>query len=489
MRYRSINWHEGLFLRPQHFQAADRHWEELQSTSERWDHPCNFGILNIEFSNDSIANYKFQVHRLSARLRDGTLIEIGADRVLDRVELKESMLGAKDAVVGLDAAFEKNAVVRVLLAVPRLNLGRQNLNREGSTEVSRHLEAVATIQDENDGGNDQEVSFRELNVKFMLSTQDLSGYETIPIAQIRRSGEGEVAPQLDTEYIPPIISIDAWPWLARDIVRGCFDLISRKVDVLGQQIVNRGVGLDSQQPGDLERILMLSQLNQARTVLGVLASAPGVHPLVAYTEMCRVVGQLSLFSPSRQATDLPAYDHDNLGPIFRHVLTRITELIYTVRDYEFEQRWFVGVGLGMQVSLDPKWFNSDWEWYIGVNKGDLARQECLDLLSPGQLDWKFGSSRQVEVLFKQRSEGLSLAVVDRPIRALPARPEWIYYEVPRNDKPAWRDVQETQTLGLRLRDSLITNLDRLQGERSIAINSRGKRATLQFALFAVPGAK
>ena len=143
----------------------------------------------------------------------------------------------------------------------------------------------------------------------------------------------------------------------------------------------------------------------------------------------------------------------------------------------------------MQVSLDPKWFNSDWEWYIGVNKGDLPRQECLDLLSPGQLDWKFGSSRQVEILFKQRSEGLNLVPVDRPIRALPARPEWVYYEVPRNDKPAWRDVQETQTLALRLRDSLITNLDRLQGERTIAISSRGKRATLQFALFAVPGAR
>jgi type VI secretion system protein ImpJ len=210
---------------------------------------------------------------------------------------------------------------------------------------------------------------------------------------------------------------------------------------------------------------------------------------VAYTETCRVVGQLSLFSPARQVLDLPRYDHENLGPLFRQILNRITELIYTVRDYEFYQRDFVGVGLGMQVTLDSKWFNSDWEWYIGVNKGDLTRQECLDLLSPGQLDWKFGSSRQVEILFKQRAEGISLEPVERPIRALPARPEWVYYEIPRNDKPAWRDVQETQSLALRLRDSLIMNLDRLQGERSIAISSRGKRATLQFALFAVPGAK
>jgi type VI secretion system protein ImpJ len=485
MRYRSINWHEGLFLRSHHFQATERHLVEQQATSERWDHPCNYGIVSIEFSKESITNYKFQVHHLSARLRDGTLIEIGSGETLDRIELKESLLGEKDAVVGLDAAFEKHAVVRVLLAVPNLNLGRRNLAREGSAEILRHTESVIPVQDENDGGNDQDISFRDLNVRFMLSTQDLSGYETIPIAQICRSGEGEVAPQLDAEYIPPVVSIDAWRGLSRDIVRGCFDLVSRKAEVLGQQIVNRGVGLDSQHPGDLERILMLAELNQARSVLGVLAMAPGVHPLVAYTEMCRVAGQLSLFGAGRQAADMPQYDHDNLGPIFRQVLNRITELIYTVRDYEFEQRYFVGVGLGMQISLDPKWFNSDYEWYIGVNKGDLSRQECLDLLSPGQLDWKFGSSRQVEVLFKQRAEGLSLTAVERPVRALPARPEWVYYEVPRNDKPAWRDVQETQTLALRLRDSLITNFDKLQGERSIAISSRGKRATLQFALFAV----
>src|SRR5262249_23313237 len=248
MRNLPVNWHEGLFLRPQHFQAAERHWGELQSTSERWDHPCNYGVASIEFNKDAVANYKFQVHRLSARLRDGTLIEIGADREPDRVDLKESLLGTKEAVVGLTAAFEKESMVRVVLAVPRLNVGRRNLNREGSQEVSRYLETSAPLPDEYAGENDEEVSLRALHVKFMRSTHDLSGYETIPIAQVRRSGEGEVAPQVDTEYIPPVISIDAWPGLGRDIVRGCFDLVSRKAEVLGQQIVNRGVGLDSQHP-------------------------------------------------------------------------------------------------------------------------------------------------------------------------------------------------------------------------------------------------
>ena len=103
-----------------------------------------------------------------------------------------------------------------------------------------------------------------------------------------------------------------------------------------------------------------------------------------------------------------------------------------MRDYEFEQRYFVGVGMGMQVTLEPKWFNSDWQWYIGVNKGELSEQECRELLSPGQLDWKFGSSRQVEILFKHRAEGLRLnpgrsddprAAVARRMDLLRSRPQ------------------------------------------------------------------
>jgi type VI secretion system protein ImpJ len=63
----------------------------------------------------------------------------------------------------------------------------------------------------------------------------------------------------------------------------------------------------------------------------------------------------------------------------------------------------------------------------------------------------------------------------------------LYYEVKQaGTSPAWRDVQETQTLALRLRDTLIMNRDRLQGERKLVVSARGKPVTLQFALFAVP---
>ena len=117
--------------------------------------------------------------------------------------------------------------------------------------------------------------------------------------------------------------------------------------------------------------------------------------------------------------------------------------------------------MGMQVSLEPQWFHSDWQWFFGVHKEDITEQEVRELLSPGQLDWKL-------------------------IRALPSNQDWLYYEVARRDTPAWHDVQETQTLGMRLQDSMILNRDRLQGSRELAVNVNGRRVGLEFALFAVP---
>lgn len=489
MRNLPVHWYEGLFLRPQHFQANERHWSELLQTAGQWDHRYNYGLHAIQFSKEALANNQLQVHLLQARMRDGTIVSLDEGKEPDRVDLKEAFAAPSLAKVDLAEAFGKATTVRAFLAVPKMQLGRANVGQVGNLDRTRYFNRDQPTQDETAGGNDQNVQFKVLNARLMLSTEDLSGYEVLPIGQIKRASEEQAVPRLDPDYIPPMLSIDAWPGLGRDIVRAVYDVIGQKIDVLSQQVINRGIGLDSRDPGDADRILMLTQLNEAYATLAVIAAAQGVHPLVAYTELCRIVGQLSIFGRDRRTIDVPPYDHDDLARIFQLIRQRIEALINSVRDYEFEQRYFVGVGLGMQVTLEPKWFNSDWQWYIGVNKGELTEQECRELLSPGQLDWKFGSSRQVEILFKHRAEGLQLMLVDRQIRALPARRDWLYYEVDRKDAPAWRDVQETQTLAMRLKDSLILNRDRLQGERSLVVQGRTKRAALQFALFAVPSLK
>ena len=76
MRNLPVHWYEGLFLRPQHLQAADRHWAEAAQISGQVDNPYNYGLQSLEFSREALGNHQFEIRRLKARLRDGTLIDL-----------------------------------------------------------------------------------------------------------------------------------------------------------------------------------------------------------------------------------------------------------------------------------------------------------------------------------------------------------------------------------------------------------------------------
>jgi type VI secretion system protein ImpJ len=490
MQHLPLDWYEGLFLRPHHFQALERYWAEQGAIGHQWDFPCHYGLQALEFSPEALANYHFEVQRLHARMRDGTIVAFETGQEPDRLDLRQAIqevsLLQEQLVVGLQQAFASEATVRVYLAIPRTKLGRANVQTGQADGDARYSRTTVAVHDENRSGHEEELQFRRLNARLLLSTEDPSGYELLPIAQIKRASDAGARPQIDPEYFPPVISIDAWPGLGRDIVRAVYDIIGQKIDVLSQQVRERSIGFAATDAGDLNRMMMLMELSGAYSSLAAMALSGACHPLPAYAQLCQLAGRLAIFSDERRPEDTPAYDHEDLGRIFRLIRQRIEALIYTVREAEYEQRFFIGAGLGMQASLEPRWFHADWQWYIGVNKGELTEQECRDLLTPGELDWKLGSSRQVEILFKRRAEGLQLRPMDRVVRAMPNRPDWIYYEVVKRDNPAWRDVQETQTLAMRFKDSLIANRDRFQGNRSVIVQTRGRNVELQFALFAVP---
>ena len=129
-----------------------------------------------------------------------------------------------------------------------------------------------------------------------------------------------------------MFALDAWRYLNRDNLRGIFDIMGQKIVVLSQKGIYRGIGHESRDPGDAERLLMLGQLNSAYAALSILAFDRGVHPRVAYVELCRIVGQLSIFRPERRVAEFQPYDHDNLYEIFMDVRLRIEALINAVRD-------------------------------------------------------------------------------------------------------------------------------------------------------------
>ncbi len=278
--------------------------------------------------------------------------------------------------------------------------------------------------------------------------------------------------------MPPLLVLDAWPplWQA---VQSLYHQIGAKVDQLAAQVVDRSISFDSQVPGDAERLLKLSALNAALSSFEAIAFVRGLTPLAIYRELCRLVGQLAIFTEARRPPGLPPYDHEDIGGCFYTVIKYIQLGLDTIAPSAFEKRYFERNGERLQVSLEPGWLAATRTLFLGVET-ELGDEECEQLLRA--MDMKLGSTSRVEQIFKQALRGLKLVPIVRPPRALPAGAGIVYYQIER-DQVFWRDVADTCSMAIRM------NLARaaFQSDRILSVvPPRGSKTTnLQFALFVI----
>lgn len=466
MATRRVHWHEGMFLRPHHFQLQSQFDLAQEFLAAKWDVHFFWGLRSIELDRAALANYRLVVRSLEARLRDGTLVRVPEDGALPSLDLKP--------------AFARDSRVTISLALPSVRLGQANIGDHARFRV----DALA-LEDENVGGAEQTIAVRLLNLRLLLSTDDAAGYETLPIARVMKAPTPEATPELDETYIPPILACDAWPPVSSQIVEALLDRIGRKIDILAGQITTRSIAIDSQAPGDALIIRQLAELNEAYSVLGLLAHLPGVAPRHLFLELCRLLGKLSIFGPARRPPPSPRYDHDDLGAGFFALKRQIDDLLNVFVEPEYKIRAFVGAGMRMEVALEPAWVTTGWQLFIGV-ESPLDADAVIRLLTrPGQLDVKIGSGERVDTIFRMGQAGLRFLPVNRPPRVLPAKQGLYYFQVNRDAQELeWQNVQRSLTLAIRLNENLI--LGNIQGQEVLTIQSGGETTTLRFSLYVAP---
>ncbi|WP_165219107.1 type VI secretion system baseplate subunit TssK [Aquisphaera insulae] len=463
-----VHWHEGMFLRPHHFLAEHRRALGLIQVDGKWNQQHNWGLRSISLNTEALSNHRFSVASLKARLRDGTLVEVPEEGPLSDLDLKP--------------AFVAERKVTVLLGVPMLRSGQPNVAAEQPAEGLRYYSRMQQVDDENVGSNLQPIAIRRLNVRLLLSTQDLSGYDAIPIARVEKSERAEATPQLDPSYIPPLLACDAWHELSVEILRVIYDRIGRKIEKLANQAVSRGLSLESTAPGDVLIFSQLRELNEAYATLTNLAFLEGIHPLPAYLELCRLVGQLSVFGPGRRTPAIPRYDHDDLGGCFHRIKNYLDDLLSIVPEPDYQERPFVGYGLRMQVSLERSWLDQSVHLYFGV-RSPLDADACVELMGPRGIDMKVGSSDRIETIYRLGDLGLKFSHVPTPSlpQALPRDKGLIYFEINREQQQnEWQYVERSLTLAIRFNESkIVGNID---GHETINLRLSSEMP-FRFALF------
>jgi type VI secretion system protein ImpJ len=472
MAARDVDWHEGMFLRPQHFQAGREYLLHMMAIGQKWDHHYNWGTGAIEVDRAALENHRFVARRLQARLQDGTLVSVPDDGLLPELDLKVAMAG--------------ESAVTILLGVPKLRTGRANVGGKGDTGA-RYVTDAEEIEDQNTGTNPQSVQVRRLNLKLLLSNQDQTGYAVLPLARIERADRAEGLPQIHLPYIPPLLACDAWEPLAIGVLQTVFDRIGKKLELLSSQVSSRGIGFGSQAAGDTLILSQMSVLNESYALLSILAFAKGIHPLTAYIELCRTVGQLAVFGDSRRTPELPRYDHDDLGGCFYRVKNYLDAMLDKIVEPDYKERFFEGAGLRMQVTLEPAWLVASNQMYVAV-RSPLSADDCVRLLKPGGLDMKIGSSERVDKIFQFGQAGLTFAYCAVPPRALPGGSGIVYFQINRDaQKDEWDHVQKSLTLAIRLNERGIVG--NIEGQRILTVRTGAQTTPLQFTLYVVRSEK
>lgn len=471
----AVYWHEGMFLRPHHFQASDRYWHEQVRLSSRFDVEYHWGLKSFEFNKEALQNFRFEVLRLQCRLRDGTLIRIPQDGLLAPLELRNSMDRAKQ----LD----------ILLAVPIVQPGRANIGSLEDSSARYRMEVSREgVPDENKEKNERPVHFRRLNVQLRTSEQDMAGFVYIPLARIQRSARVEGVPELDSEYIPPILDCEAWEALQVNILQYIYHRAGKLVKQRAQQVRTRKIIFDSQSAEDRRIFESLRILNEIATYLRIMSHARGIHPLHAYMELCRILGKLSVFSLNVEPPDLeesiPLYDHDNLGFCFYTVKKHIDDLLNRgAPDINYEEVPFVGTGLRMKVDIEPRWLTPAYFLFVGV-ESVLPTETVVNLLT-GRLNMKIGAIDNVDEIFAYGRLGLAFNHTPRPPRVLPDSRTLTYFQINRDLSPLeWDAVQKSLKMAIRLNEKLIAgNID---GQTEIAVRMDAAMSKMQFTLYIVP---
>src|SRR5580698_105051 len=281
MTARAVHWHEGMFLQPHQFQAEHRYITARSHRSVSWPVHHTWGLRSIQIDTDALTNSRLVVRSLQAVLRDGTPVAVPDDGLLPALELKN--------------LFEPGQPLTVFLALPATNLGKANVADDVPDLNARYQLDSQELEDENTGVNPQPIRVRRPNLRLLISGQDQTGFATLPIVRVVKSALANAPPEIDVSYIPPLLACDAWPILNGDIPQSLFDRIGRKRERLASALASRGGALTSGDPADAVAAAHLKELNESYAVLSVLAFTPGIAPLAAYTELCRLVGQLAIF--------------------------------------------------------------------------------------------------------------------------------------------------------------------------------------------------
>lgn len=421
-----VGWHEGMFLRPQHFQAQDRFLEEQIRARVDAVRPWPWGLTELVIDEDLASLGKFGIVRAAGVMPDGTPFAIPGD--LPPPPPLDVPGDARDAVVSLTLPAQQAGAVQFREA-------------EGGALEARYLVSEFEVADAfSDDRTSEPIEFGLPNLRFGVTRDQIYGRVTLGLARVREVQNRRL--MFDDRYIPPTLDVAAAVRL-----RGALADISGRAEQRAEELALRAVEATDGGSDTFVSFLLLQALNRWLAVLQHLQHLPMVHPERLYENLIAMAGELAtLIRPDRRPPPLPRYDHENPQTCFEPVIDLLQSMLSAMFDRSAVQLPLEQAGPGAYVSkiTDHNLFVAGY-FYLAVSAASPIEE--IRGLFPSVA--KIGTVQKMRQIVDSALPGVPLRHTPTPPPQLRVLPGYVYFELDRG-VPDWRDFASAPALGLHV---------------------------------------
>lgn len=422
-----VIWSKGTFLTPQHLQTRDRFLESVLQFELEALNFCPWGFQELRVDQEALAGGNFSLTRCLGIFPDGLPFDVPDS---DPAPVPKPLAPYFDA---------DQASVDVYLAIPHHRDRGLNVSIAERNADTRYVSAVVDMRDENTGSSVKPVQMARKNLRFLAEGESFEGCTYLRVARIKRTAAGTL--QQELQFIPPLLSISASDFLV-GITRRLLEILSAKSSILAGGRGQRSAGLADFTSGDIPAFWLLYTVNTHLPVLRHYYETGRVHPEKIYRVLSALGGALTTFSLKIQPRDLPAYDHNELGPCFADLDEKVRELLETVVPSNFVTLPLKPVAPSVYATgIEEDKYLVGAKMYLAVNstlnETDLAKK-VPQLV-------KISSGTQVEQLVRRALPGISLTHMPKPPGSVPVKLNYQYFSLNQSG-PAWEAVGKARNL-------------------------------------------
>ncbi len=422
-----VVWSEGMFLRPQHFQQAQRYHEFTQRQLTLGAEGHFWGFHSLLLDTASLAIGKVAIASATGVMPDGTPF---------------SFPGVNDAPADVNIS-ETVKARRIMLCLPVYRQGGEEVSFEDDgRSLARYCVADEDSPDQNSvGGDPAPIQTAHLRLRLLPEGEIPEGWMTLSVCQVTER-RNDLSVALDENHIAPMVVVHESALLG-GFLRELAGLLHHRGEALAARLSAPGRGGVS----EVADFLMLQLVNRYEPLVVHLSQLRTLHPERLYAELLTLAGDFTTFTrDSRRPGDYPAYNHDALASCFLPLMADLRRSLSMVLEQNAFQIELLERAYGVRVAIiaNPELIKTA-TFVLAVTTelpGEQVRKQF-----PTQV--KIGPVERIRDLVNLHLPGVGLRPLPVAPRQIPYHAGNNYFELDTSSE-FWRGLERSGGLAMHI---------------------------------------